>query len=76
MMERKHKNLYSLIDCNMLKVGHDCGSLLKEKRDDPKEIVYDIAFGMEWLHNYDIIYISDSNALNILVIDTLLWFHY
>ena len=63
LMVKEEKDLRSLIDCNMLEVGHGCGPFPKEKAE---EIMYRVARGMEWLHNRDIIH-RDLKASNVLV---------
>ncbi|KAG0559120.1 hypothetical protein KC19_10G080500 [Ceratodon purpureus] len=64
LMEKEHFDLRSLIERNMgLRSDGDCGPFSKE---DGEVMMYDIALGVEWLHNHDIIH-RDLKASNVLV---------
>ncbi|KAG0603190.1 hypothetical protein M758_10G073300 [Ceratodon purpureus] len=64
LMEKDDFDLRSLIERKMeLRIDGDCGPFSKE---DGEVMMYDIALGVEWLHNRDIIH-RDLKASNVLV---------
>ncbi|KAG0603176.1 hypothetical protein M758_10G071900 [Ceratodon purpureus] len=64
LMQKDDFDLRSLIDRKMgLRSDGDCGPFSKE---DGEVMMYDIALGVEWLHNRDIIH-RDLKASNVLV---------
>ncbi|KAG0603307.1 hypothetical protein M758_10G083200 [Ceratodon purpureus] len=64
LMEKEDFDLRSLIEHNMgLRSDGDCGPFSKE---DGEVIMYQIALGVEWLHNCGIIH-RDLKASNVLV---------
>ncbi|KAG0586774.1 hypothetical protein KC19_2G116000 [Ceratodon purpureus] len=64
LMQKDDFDLRSLIERNMkLRSDGDCGPFSKE---DGEVMMYDIALGLEWLHNRDIIH-RDLKASNVLV---------
>ncbi|KAG0603205.1 hypothetical protein M758_10G074700 [Ceratodon purpureus] len=64
LMQKDDFDLRSLIERKMeLRIDGDCGPFSKE---DGELMMYDIALGLEWLHNRDIIH-RDLKASNVLV---------
>ncbi|KAG0603320.1 hypothetical protein M758_10G084400 [Ceratodon purpureus] len=64
LMQKEDFDLRSLIERNMeLRSGGDCGPF---SREDGEVMMYDIALGVDWLHNRDIIH-RDLKASNVLV---------
>ncbi|KAG0559164.1 hypothetical protein M758_10G082200 [Ceratodon purpureus] len=64
LMRKDDLDLRSLIERNMgLRSDGDCGPFSKEECE---VMMYDIALGVEWLHNRDIIH-RDLKASNVLV---------
>ncbi|KAG0559194.1 hypothetical protein KC19_10G085900 [Ceratodon purpureus] len=64
LMQKDDFDLRSLIERNMeLRSGGDCGPF---SREDGELMMYDIALGVDWLHNRDIIH-RDLKASNVLV---------
>ncbi|KAG0603160.1 hypothetical protein M758_10G070700 [Ceratodon purpureus] len=64
LMEKDDFDLRNLIERNMgFRSDGDCGPFSK---DDGELMMYDIALGVEWLHNRDIIH-RDLKASNVLV---------
>ncbi|KAG0504301.1 hypothetical protein KC19_10G073100 [Ceratodon purpureus] len=64
LMQKDDFDLRSLIERKMeSRIDGDCGPFSKE---DGEVMMYDIALGVEWLHNRDIIH-RDLKASNVLV---------
>jgi serine/threonine protein kinase len=64
VMKKEHFDLCSLIERQMGSIsGKDCGPFSKWEAEI---IMYDVAFGVNWLHSHDIVH-RDLKASNVLV---------